>query len=65
MKVKFYGTRGSIPICDKEFQHFGGNTTCIQIETSNKDVLGIFDAGTGIRKLGIDIYKNREEITTC
>ena len=62
MKVKFYGTRGSIPICDKEFQQFGGNTTCIQIETSNKDVLGIFDAGTGIRKLGIDIYKDREEI---
>ena len=40
MKVTFYGTRGSIPICDKEFQQFGGNTTCIQIKTSNKDVVG-------------------------
>ncbi len=59
MKVKFYGTRGSIPICDKEFQEFGGNTTCIQVKTNNPDVLGIFDAGTGIRKLGIDI--NKEE----
>jgi Domain of unknown function (DUF4105) len=25
MKLKFYGTRGSIPICDAGFQPFGGN----------------------------------------
>ena len=29
MKLKFYGTRGSIPICDASFQQFGGNTTCM------------------------------------
>lgn len=57
MKVKFYGTRGSIPICDKEFQEFGGNTTCIRVKTKNSEVLSVFDAGTGIRKLGMDIYK--------
>jgi len=62
MKVTFYGTRGSIPICDKEFQQFGGNTTCIQLKTDNKDVVGIFDAGTGIRKLGMDIYKDRDSL---
>jgi len=27
MKLKFYGTRGSIPICDAGFQQFGGNTS--------------------------------------
>ena len=27
MKVRFYGTRGSIPVCEPEFQEFGGNTT--------------------------------------
>jgi hypothetical protein len=32
MKVKFYGTRGSIPICGPEFQEFGGNTTCVLVE---------------------------------
>ncbi len=63
MKVKFYGTRGSIPICDQDFQHFGGNTTCIQIRSSDADVVGIFDAGTGIRKLGMDIYKEEEPHT--
>ena len=31
MKLKFYGTRGSIPVCDAGFQQFGGNTTCFQI----------------------------------
>jgi len=31
MKLKFYGTRGSIPVCDPGFQQFGGNTTCLQI----------------------------------
>ena len=31
MKLKFYGTRGSIPVCDAGFQQFGGNTTCLQI----------------------------------
>ncbi len=30
-KVKFYGTRGSIPVCDREFQEFGGNTTCVMV----------------------------------
>ena len=33
MKLKFYGTRGSIPICDAGFQKFGGNTTCLQLSS--------------------------------
>jgi len=59
-KIKFYGTRGSIPICDLEYQLFGGNTTCILFDLINagdSKVLGILDAGTGIRKLGKDYYK--------
>ncbi|MBU0559316.1 MAG: MBL fold metallo-hydrolase [Bacteroidetes bacterium] len=53
MKVKFYGTRGSIPVCDPKFQEFGGNTTCVLIQTKNG--FGILDAGTGIRELGKDL----------
>ena len=56
MKIKFYGTRGSIPICDRNFQDFGGNTTCIKITRDNGRV-SIFDAGTGIRNLGMDLIK--------
>ncbi len=52
MKVKFYGTRGSTPVCDPEFQEFGGNTTCFQISFPDTGRITIIDAGTGIRDLG-------------
>ena len=57
MKVKFYGTRGSIPVCDKEFLEFGGNTTSIKITRENGRV-AILDAGSGIRNLGKDLMKD-------
>jgi phosphoribosyl 1,2-cyclic phosphodiesterase len=50
MRITFYGTRGSIPVCSPEHQEFGGNTTCILVE--GQDSLSILDAGTGIRALG-------------
>ena len=53
MKVTFYGTRGSIPVADRDFLQFGGNTACIFISFDNGRI-AIFDAGTGIRKLGED-----------
>ena len=52
MKVKFYGTRGSIPVCAPDFQEFGGNTSCLTISIPDKNILSIIDAGTGIRNLG-------------
>lgn len=53
MKLKFYGTRGSIPVCDAGFQQFGGNTTCFQLTFT--DGIAIIDAGTGLRNLGRDL----------
>ncbi len=53
-KVKFYGTRGSIPICDRDFQDFGGNTTCVLL-SGDDGQMAILDAGTGIRNLGRDL----------
>lgn len=55
MKIKFYGTRGSIPICDAGFQQFGGNTTCIQVTFTDTNRIAIIDAGTGLRNLGRDL----------
>jgi phosphoribosyl 1,2-cyclic phosphodiesterase len=57
MKIKFYGTRGSIPVCDRDFLEFGGNTTSIMVTRDNGRV-AILDAGTGIRQIGIDLVKN-------
>jgi phosphoribosyl 1,2-cyclic phosphodiesterase len=55
MRLKFYGTRGSIPICDANFQQFGGNTTCLQIMFTDTNRIAIIDAGTGLRNLGRDL----------
>jgi phosphoribosyl 1,2-cyclic phosphodiesterase len=55
MKLKFYGTRGSIPVCDTGFQEFGGDTTCLQITFTDTNRIAIIDAGTGIRNLGKDL----------
>ncbi len=56
MLIKFYGTRGSIPVCEPEYQTYGGNTPSILIQSENG--IGILDAGTGIRNLGIDLINS-------
>ncbi len=54
MKVKFWGTRGSIAVPGKNSIQYGGNTTCLEITLqSGKKV--IVDSGTGIRALGEDL----------
>ena len=52
MRVKFYGVRGSIPVCGPEFQRYGGNTTCVLVTREKVNRIFIIDAGTGIRNLG-------------
>jgi phosphoribosyl 1,2-cyclic phosphodiesterase len=51
MKLKFWGTRGSIAVPGKDTTVYGGNTTCLELtpESGKKIVI---DAGTGIRPLG-------------
>jgi phosphoribosyl 1,2-cyclic phosphodiesterase len=49
--VKFWGVRGSIPVPGSDTVVFGGNTTCIEVLTSDNNRI-IIDAGTGIRELG-------------
>jgi phosphoribosyl 1,2-cyclic phosphodiesterase len=55
MKVKFYGVRGSTPVCGREFQRYGGNTTCLRVTRETANRIFIIDAGTGIRNLGKDL----------
>lgn len=51
MKMTCWGTRGSIPTPGPETVRYGGNTTCVELRLHDGTCL-IFDAGTGIRKLG-------------
>lgn len=55
IKVKYYGVRGSTPTPGKQFDKFGGNTTCVMVQI--KDDIIIIDTGTGIRNLGLDLLK--------
>jgi hypothetical protein len=48
MKLKFYGIRGSIPVCHRDFLEFGGNTTSIKI-TLDSGRIAIIDAGSGLQ----------------
>ena len=57
MLVRFWGTRGSIPVPGRKTVKYGGNTPCVQLES--EDVLIIFDAGTGIRSLGRSLMKRK------
>jgi phosphoribosyl 1,2-cyclic phosphodiesterase len=51
MKVTFWGTRGSLASPGTDTARYGGNTSCVAVEGSEKTLL-ILDAGTGIRNLG-------------
>lgn len=63
MKLKFYGTRGSIPVSDPGFKEFGGNTTCLFISGIDEGAgTIIMDAGTGIRNLGKDIVSGKVDV---
>ncbi len=52
MKVKLWGTRGSIPSPGPETIRYGGNTSCVGVTLSDGSLLAL-DAGTGIRSLGL------------
>ncbi len=53
MKLKFWGARGSIPVSGVEYVKYGGSTTCVEISAGGETL--IIDAGSGIRKLGLEL----------
>src|SRR3954452_18492876 len=52
MRVRFWGTRGSIATPGPSTLRFGGNTAWVEVRTDD-DTLLIFDCGTGARALGL------------
>ncbi|MFC1820352.1 MBL fold metallo-hydrolase [Thermodesulfobacteriota bacterium] len=61
MHVSFWGTRGSVSTPGRITEKYGGNTPCVAVRC--QDIQLIFDAGTGIRNLGLELLEefNREE----
>jgi phosphoribosyl 1,2-cyclic phosphodiesterase len=55
LKVRFWGVRGSISCSGAEYTRYGGNTSCLEVTAGGRRL--IFDAGTGIRPLGVDLAR--------
>ena len=54
MRVRFWGTRGSIAAPGPNTARFGGNTSCVEVRASDGTVI-ILDCGTGARELGLHL----------
>jgi len=61
MRIKFWGTRGSIAVPGKDTILYGGNTTCVEITLQSGKTV-IIDAGTGIRPLGDKLLAENENV---
>ena len=55
--VKFWGVRGSNPTPDKNKMEYGGDTSCVEVRTSDNELI-ILDMGSGIRNLGNEILSD-------
>ncbi len=51
MRVRFWGTRGSIATPCPTRLRYGGNTACVEVRTDDGTLI-ILDCGTGARGLG-------------
>lgn len=54
MQIRSWGARGSIAVSGPEYVRYGGDTTCMEIRSADGEVV-VVDAGTGMRKLGIEL----------
>lgn len=59
-RLRFWGTRGSIPTPGPHTVRYGGNTPCLEVRTET-GWLVILDAGTGIRELGRALMKRASD----
>jgi len=61
MKVKFWGTRGSIAAPGRDTVVYGGNTCCVEILLNCGETV-VIDSGSGIRPLGDHMMATRETV---
>ncbi|HUI92114.1 MAG TPA: MBL fold metallo-hydrolase [Chitinivibrionales bacterium] len=58
MYLRCWGSRGSLPVSGKQFDRYGGDTTCLEIRSKRGDVI-VVDAGSGIRGLGLKLARSK------
>lgn len=59
MKVEFYGTGGSCPVSNPNRSKYGGNTTCVRVESETfpEDMVVAIDGGSGFVPMSVDVLK--------
>ncbi|MDD4003672.1 MAG: MBL fold metallo-hydrolase [Elusimicrobiaceae bacterium] len=62
MRIKFWGVRGSIAVSGPKYNRYGGDTACVEVTGSSGETV-ILDAGTGIRRLGLELA--RRKVRSC
>jgi phosphoribosyl 1,2-cyclic phosphodiesterase/CheY-like chemotaxis protein len=58
MRVKFWGTRGSIPTPGPSTQRYGGNTACVEVRCGRSILM--LDCGTGAREMGLALAREAQ-----
>ncbi|MBI3536634.1 MAG: MBL fold metallo-hydrolase [Chloroflexi bacterium] len=61
MKIKLWGTRGSLATPGAETMRYGGNTACVQVSGNDGTVL-VLDAGTGIRRVSAALPRDLKRV---
>ncbi|HVC50722.1 MAG TPA: GAF domain-containing protein [Stellaceae bacterium] len=59
MRVRFWGTRGSIPRPGSTTIRYGGNTSCVEVRSAAGTNI-VLDCGTGALSLGADLLRRGE-----
>lgn len=64
VQVRFWGVRGSIPTPGFDTARYGGNTSCVTVETERPAEGGptelfVLDAGSGLRVMGLNLLREK------
>lgn len=57
MRIRVWGSRGSIAAPGPDTARHGGNTSCVEVRLDDGQLL-ILDAGTGARPLGVELMRD-------
>jgi phosphoribosyl 1,2-cyclic phosphodiesterase len=62
LRIRLWGTRGSVASPGADTLRYGGNTACVEVRTDR--ALIVLDAGTGLRSLGVHMrgYSGRIDL---
>jgi len=62
MRIRFWGTRGSIAAPGPATIRYGGNTSCVELRAADGTLI-VLDCGTGAYGLGKQLVESRESVS--